>query len=112
MFAGYFRDAQATREVAMEDGWLRSGDLGSVDDEGFLRITGRKKDIVITSGGKSFGPANIETALRGIHRVSKALVFNDDRPYLVASLTLDRDWVPSVAAWLGVGAGHRRDGPR
>ena len=102
VFAGYFKDAQATRETLTSDGWLRSGDLGSLDPDGFLRITGRKKDIIITSGGKSITPANIETALREIRWISEALVFGDDRPYLVAALTLDSDWVRSLAAWLGV----------
>ena len=102
VFAGYFKDEPATREALTEDGWLRSGDLGSLDQDGFLRITGRKKDIIITSGGKSITPTNIETALREIRWVSEALVFGDDRPYLVAALTLDPDWVPSLAARLGV----------
>ena len=102
VFGGYVKDEAATREALSEDGWLRSGDLGSLDDDGFLRITGRKKDIIITSGGKSITPANIEVALRGIRWVSEALVFGDDRPYLVAALALDRDSVPSLAAWLGV----------
>ena len=102
VFAGYFRDEAAACEALSADGWLRSGDLGSLDDQGFLRITGRKKDIIITSGGKSITPANIEAALRGIRWVSEALVFGDDRPYLVAALALDRDRMPSLAAWLGV----------
>jgi long-chain acyl-CoA synthetase len=102
VFAGYFRDEPATVEALSDDGWLRSGDLGSLDGDGFLRITGRKKDIIITSGGKSITPANVEAALRGIRWVSEALVFGDDRPYLVAVLTLDPDWVRTLAAWLGV----------
>jgi long-chain acyl-CoA synthetase len=102
VFAGYFKDEQATRETLTTDGWLRSGDLGSLDQDGFLRITGRMKDTIITSGGKSITPTNLETALREVRWVSEALVFGDDRPYLVAVLTLDRDWVPSLAAWLGV----------
>jgi long-chain acyl-CoA synthetase len=102
VFAGYFKDEPATREALSDEGWLRSGDLGSLDEEGFLRITGRKKDIIITSGGKSITPGNIEAALRGIRWVSEALVFGDDRPYLVAVLTLDPDWARSLAAWLGV----------
>jgi len=91
VFAGYFEDDEATREALTEDGWLRSGDLGSLDEDGYLRITGRKKDIIITSGGKSITPANIEAALREIRWVAEALVFGDDQPYLVATLTLDRD---------------------
>ena len=95
-----------------EDGWLRSGDLGSLDEDGFLRITGRKKDIIITSGGKSITPANIETALRGIRWVSEALVFGDDRPYLVAALALDRDWMPLARRVARRRARHRGDGHR
>jgi long-chain acyl-CoA synthetase len=102
VFAGYLKDEQATREALTADGWLCSGDLGSLDQDGFLRITGRKKDIIITSGGKSITPANLETALREIRWVSEALVFGDDRPYLVAALTLDPDGVRSLGAWLGV----------
>ena len=101
VFAGYYKDEQATHEALADDAWLRSGDLGSIDQDGFLRITGRKKDIIITAGGKSITPANIETALRGIRWISEALVFGDDRPYLVAALTLDRDWIGSLATWLG-----------
>ena len=101
VFAGYYRDEEATQEALDDDGWLHSGDLGSLDADGFLRITGRKKDIIITSGGKSITPANIETALRGIRWISEALVFGDDRPYLVAALALDRDWIGSLATWLG-----------
>jgi long-chain acyl-CoA synthetase len=103
VFRGYFKDDAATREVLTEDGWLRSGDLGSLDEEGYLRITGRKKDIIITSGGKSITPTNIETAMREIRWVSEALVFGDGRPYLVAVLTLDRDRAPALPAWLGAG---------
>jgi long-chain acyl-CoA synthetase len=102
VFAGYFKDDEATREALTEDGWLCSGDLGTLDQDGFLRITGRKKDIIITSGGKSITPTNIETALREIRWVSEALVFGDDRPYLVAVLTLDRDRAQLLAARLGV----------
>ena len=102
VFGGYFKDEAATHEALTEDGWLRSGDLGSLDQDGFLRITGRKKDIIITSGGKSIAPANIESALREIRWVSEALVFGDDRPYLVAMLTLDRDGLPALATSLGV----------
>ena len=66
VFAGYFRNEDATRGTMTHDGWLRSGDLGSIDDDGFLRITGRKKDLIITSSGKNISAANLETALREI----------------------------------------------
>ncbi len=101
VFAGYYRDVQATQATLGDDSWLRSGDLGSLDADGFIQITGRKKDIIITSGGKRITGANIGTALRGIRWISEALVFGDDRPYLVAALALDRDWIGSLATWLG-----------
>lgn len=101
VFAGYLTDEAATREALTGDGWLCSSDLGWLDQDGFLRITGRKKDVIITSGGKSITPANIERALREIRWVSEALVFGDDCPFLVAAPTLDPDWLPSLAAWVG-----------
>ena len=79
VFAGYFRNDEATRETFTEDGWLRSGDLGSIDDDGFLRITGRKKDLIITSSGKNISAANLESALREIRWVSQAVVYGDNR---------------------------------
>jgi long-chain acyl-CoA synthetase len=104
VFRGYFKDDQATREAFTDDGWLRSGDLGSLDQDGYLRITGRKKDIIITSSGKNIAPTNIEAALREIRWVSEAVVLGDDRPYLVAMLTLDPDEAPALATRLGVEA--------
>ena len=104
VFRGYFKDDQATSDAFTEDGWLRSGDLGALDGDGYLRITGRKKEIIITSSGKNISPTNIETALREIRWVSEAVVFGDGRPYLVALLTLNRDEVPALAARLGIEA--------
>jgi long-chain acyl-CoA synthetase len=104
VFHGYFRDEEATRETFTEDGWLRSGDLGSVDEDGFLRITGRKKDLIITSSGKNISAANLESALREIRWVSQVVVYGDNRPYLVALLTLDPDEAPALAARVGVEA--------
>jgi long-chain acyl-CoA synthetase len=104
VFPGYFRDDEATRETFTEDGWLRSGDLGSIDADGFLHITGRKKDLIITSSGKNISAANIESALREIRWVSQAVVYGDNRSYLVALLTLDPDEAPALAARCGIGA--------
>ena len=101
VFRGYHRDEQATSE-ALADGWLRSGDLGAVDDDGYLAITGRKKDLIITSSGKNIGPTNIETALRERPWISQAVVYGDNRPYLVALLTLDPEEAPALAERLGV----------
>jgi long-chain acyl-CoA synthetase len=89
VFAGYYRDPAATRDVMTEDGWLKTGDLGDVDADGFLRITGRKKDLIVTSGGENVAPLPIEEALMADPLVSQVLVVGDARPYLVALLTVD-----------------------
>jgi long-chain acyl-CoA synthetase len=87
-FAGYFKDEDATREVLPGDGWLRSGDLGHLDEDGFLTITDRKKDILVTAGGKNVAPQNLENALKTHPLVSQALVVGDRRPYVAALITL------------------------
>ncbi len=89
VFGGYHKDEQATREVLGDDGWLRSGDIGSIDDDGFLSITDRKKDILVTAGGKNVAPQNLENALKSSKYVSQALVVGDRRPYVAALITLD-----------------------
>jgi long-chain acyl-CoA synthetase len=88
VFAGYYKDEQATREVLDDDGWLHTGDIGGIED-GFLTITDRKKDIIITAGGKNVSPQNIENELKASKYVSQALVIGDRRPYLTALITLD-----------------------
>ncbi len=100
VFEGYYRDPAATKETFDGD-WLCSGDLGAVDDDGFLRITGRKKDLIITSSGKNIAPSNIESALRESRWISQAVVYGDNHPYLVALLTLDADELPALAAKVG-----------
>jgi long-chain acyl-CoA synthetase len=87
-FAGYYKDEDATREVLGADGWLRSGDLGHMDEDGFLTITDRKKDILVTAGGKNVAPQNLENALKMHPLVSQALVVGDRRPYVAALITL------------------------
>ena len=87
VFPGYYKDPVATGE-AIVDGWLHTGDIGELDSEGYLRITGRKKDLIITAGGKNISPANIEDALRN-DLIANAVVIGDRRPYLVALMTLD-----------------------
>ena len=101
IFGGYFKNEEATRE-SLEDGWLATGDLGSIDAEGFVTITGRKKDIIITSSGKNVTVANIENALRQTRWISQAVVFGDNRPYLVALLTLEPDEAPKLAGQIGM----------
>jgi long-chain acyl-CoA synthetase len=93
VFAGYYKDAEATREVLDGDEWLHSGDVGSVDEDGFIHITDRKKDILITAGGKNVAPANLENALKMAPLVSQALVLGDRKPYVSALITVD----PTVA---------------
>jgi long-chain acyl-CoA synthetase len=100
VFTGYYKNHEATAE-ALEDGWLRTGDLGAVAD-GYLSITGRKKDIIITSSGKNVTPVNIENALKATRWISEAVVYGDNRSYLVALLTLDPDEAPKLAEKLGV----------
>ena len=99
VFAGYYKDEEATREVLADDGWLRSGDVGSIDDDGFIVITDRKKDILVTAGGKNVAPQNLENALKTAPLVSQALVLGDGRPYVTALVTVD----PAVADGLARG---------
>jgi long-chain acyl-CoA synthetase len=95
VFQGYYGNEEATREVIV-DGWLHTGDLGELDDEGYLEITGRKKDIIITAGGKNLTPANIENDLKQSPWISQAVMHGDRRPYPVALITLDEE---EVARW-------------
>ena len=88
VFAGYYKDDAATREVVDDDGWLHTGDIGHIED-GFLTITDRKKDIIVTAGGKNVAPQNIENELKASKYVSQAVVIGDRRPYLTALITLD-----------------------
>jgi long-chain acyl-CoA synthetase len=89
IFAGYYKDEAATREVLTDDGWLRTGDIGELDEDGFLKITDRKKDIIVTAGGKNVAPQNVENALKSAPLVSQALVIGDRRPFVSALITLD-----------------------
>lgn len=89
VFAGYFKDEAATKEVLRDDGFFHTGDLGSADADGFYSITGRKKEILITSGGKNIAPAPIEHKLKQITLVGDAMVVGDDRRFLAALLTLE-----------------------
>jgi long-chain acyl-CoA synthetase len=102
VFRGYFKDAAATEAMLTPDGWLHSGDLGSISEDGFVTITGRKKDLIITSSGKNITPVNIESALREGRYISEAVVFGDNRPYLVAMLTLDGDEAKKLARRLHI----------
>lgn len=93
-FSGYHDDPEATAAAFTEDGWLRSGDLASFEGQGFLRITGRKKEIIVTAGGKNVAPAPLEDRLRGHPLVSQVLVVGDNRPCVGALITLDAEMLP------------------
>ena len=92
---GYWHNEQASAE-SFHDGWLRTGDLGSLDDEGYLTITGRKKEIIVTAGGKNVAPAALEDSLRAHPLVSQCMVVGDQRPYIGAVVTIDQD---AFAPW-------------
>ena len=102
VFQGYFKDPEATAAVLTPDGWLRTGDVGELDADGFLRITDRKKDILVTAGGKNVAPQNIENDFKTSKYVSQALVVGDRRPYVAALLTLDPDEIVRWAKENGI----------
>ena len=91
VFREYWRNPEATEDTFTEDGWLMTGDLGSLDEDGYLSITGRKKDIIITAGGKNLAPANLENDLKQCRYISQAVMHGDRRPYPVALVTLDAE---------------------
>jgi long-subunit acyl-CoA synthetase (AMP-forming) len=96
VFAGYYKDPEATAAAFTEDGWFRTGDVGELDEDGFLKITDRKKDLIITAGGKNIAPQNLENALKSSRFVSQALVVGDRRPYVTALITLE--WTEVAAS--------------
>ena len=91
VFAGYYKDPEATAEAFTEDGFFRTGDVGEMDADGFLKITDRKKDLIITAGGKNIAPQNLENALKASRFISQALVVGDRRPYVTALITLEQE---------------------
>ena len=95
VFTNYWGDNAGTAEVLTGDGWLRTGDLGELDDEGYLRITGRKKEIIITAGGKNVAPALLEDRIRAHALVSQAMVVGDGKPYVAALVTIDEEAFPT-----------------
>ncbi|WP_406135527.1 AMP-dependent synthetase/ligase [Streptomyces sp. NBC_01089] len=98
VFGGYLNSPKATDGV-LHEGWLSTGDLGSLDDDGYLTITGRKKEILVTSGGKSVSPSGLEERVRGHPLIAQCLVVGNDRPYIAALVTLDQE---AVAHWLSL----------
>jgi long-chain acyl-CoA synthetase len=96
VFQGYWNNEAATKEIIDQDGWLHTGDLGALDDQGFLAITGRKKDLIVTAAGKNVAPAVLEDRLRAHWLVSQCLVVGDARPYIAALVAADSD---ALAQW-------------
>ena len=105
VFMGYYKDPEATAETLDADGWVHSGDIGELDEDGFLKVTDRKKELIITSGGKNIAPAPIEARLRSIPAIAQAVVIGDGHNYLTALLTLDPERVPAEAEAAGSPAG-------
>jgi long-chain acyl-CoA synthetase len=96
VFAGYYKDEAATAAILDDEGWLATGDIATIDDDGFVTITDRKKDILVTAGGKNVAPQNLENELKSSRFVSQALVVGDRRPYVAALITLDP---VEIAGW-------------
>jgi long-chain acyl-CoA synthetase len=91
VFPGYWHNEAATKETLAEDGWFRTGDVGELDDEGFLTVTGRKKDMIVTAGGKNVAPTVLEDRLRSHALISQTVVVGDGKPYIAALITLDAE---------------------
>ena len=104
VFGGYYKDPEATAAVLEPDGWLHSGDIAEIDADGFVKITDRKKDIIVTAGGKNIAPQNLENDLKASKYVSQALVVGDRKPYPAALITLDADEIGKWAAAQGLPA--------
>lgn len=105
IFQGYYKNPEATAETIDADKWLHTGDLGRIDEDGFAFITGRKKDIIITAGGKNLTPANFENAMKQNRWVSQAVMYGDRRPFPVAIVTLDPEELAAFAVHLGIEGG-------
>ncbi len=103
IFRGYLNDPSRTAE-AVDEGWLRTGDIGELDDDGYLRIVDRKKELIITAGGKNISPANLEAALKSSPLIGQAAVIGDNRPYMAALVVLDPEVAPAWAKAHGVDA--------
>jgi long-subunit acyl-CoA synthetase (AMP-forming) len=102
MVSGYLYMPDESAALKTDDGWMRTGDLGALDKDGFLSITGRKKDLLITAGGENVAPAEMENHLQGIPGVGQAVVVGDRQPYLCAILALEEDALPDLCKAAGV----------
>ncbi|HZN15831.1 MAG TPA: AMP-dependent synthetase/ligase [Acidimicrobiales bacterium] len=104
VFLGYLKDPDKTAEALDDDGWLHTGDIGAFDDDGYLKIVDRKKELIITAGGKNISPANIEAALKSFELIGQACVIGDNKPFISALLVLDSEVAPAWAKQHGVDA--------
>jgi long-chain acyl-CoA synthetase len=102
VFLGYYKEPEKTADALDEDGWLHSGDIGEVDDDGYFRIVDRKKELIITAGGKNISPANLEAALKMIPLVGQAAAIGDGRPFVAALVVLDPEVAPVWAGGQGI----------
>jgi long-chain acyl-CoA synthetase len=102
VFGGYLNDADKTAEALDDDGWLHTGDIGRFDDDGYLRIVDRKKELIITAGGKNISPANLEAALKMIPLVGQAMAVGDQQPFVAALVVLDPEIAPAWARSQGI----------
>jgi long-chain acyl-CoA synthetase len=102
VFQGYLNDPEKTAETIDDDGWLHSGDIGEIDDDGYVRIVDRKKELIITAGGKNISPANLEAALKTIPLVGQAATIGDNRPFVSALVVIDLEYAPVWAAGRGI----------
>ncbi|MEV4656758.1 long-chain fatty acid--CoA ligase [Micromonospora sp. NPDC049301] len=115
VFPGYWNNPDATRATFTADGWLRTGDQGSLDDDGYLRITGRTKEIIVTAGGTNLAPAPVEERIRAHPLISQCMLVGDDRPFVAALITIDsRAWARWTAGHGNPGASiaDQRDNPK
>ena len=97
VFIGYLDDPDKTAEALDDDGWLHSGDIGEFDDDGYFRIVDRKKELIITAGGKNVSPANLEAAIKSVELVGQAIAIGDNKPFIAALVVLDPEVAPAWA---------------
>jgi long-chain acyl-CoA synthetase len=102
VFQGYLNDPEKTAEALDADGWLHTGDIGVLDEEGYLRIVDRKKELIITAGGKNISPANLEAALKTAELIAQAAAIGDNRPFVGALVVVDAEVAPGWAARNGI----------
>jgi long-chain acyl-CoA synthetase len=102
IFSGYLKDPDRTAEALDEEGWLHTGDIGEVDDDGYLKIVDRKKELIITAGGKNISPANLEAAIKSYPLIGQACAIGDGRAYMTALIVLDPDVAPTWARSRGI----------